>query len=262
MAEPEKLQLEAYVGPALRAVMLKQVASATRNLQRSWEEAQDEHYRLQLLADELGEPMTDSRWTQERERLYQQFAVMANKLIEYGDEGQSGRRDLAWDSDDQDTVILGKEGDPTISLDPSGALVMRQGETSTVIQPAGLHPALIAGIVVVAAVTVIAGGAIYADAYKASLRGAQQGRIKEVYDDQVKGGVPPAEAAKNAAKFGAAIADATRPSDKPTGTLARVAEVAETGMYTLVALGLLGLGGYAIIRFFPIPKRGAASATT
>jgi len=240
---------QSYVGPALRTLMTRSINEATERLQESLRVASDQHAQLEQLAAVTESSIIDESWTLDDERKYQQVVTTGDVAVRYGDEARTGRREMAWDDAKQETVVLGNPGEKVLKI-VDGMPV----EESSGVEPTNL--AVIAVVVFVISFMVTAASIAYVKSEQ--IRASVQTRLADIYDRQVASGVKPADAAENVRKLAGGLAQVDQGG--PGRTVQNVFDSLTTLGYTALALSLVGVGAYALVKFVPTPSRKAVEA--
>jgi len=215
-------------------------------------------------------------WTQADEDYFRTLISASRLAVEYGHEGASGLRPIAWDTELNTVVIGGEQSrDVRLGIDNQGTVyVVQPGQIpSAMSPPAGLVGAPLAGIwavaVMVVALSGLGGMYFWCDKEKAAqkviLQTDEVVRARELErehgpDEGARRAAAEREQRIRVAQARAQAAAATRPS-----TISEVTDLIKIGTMAIVGTAAIGLGVYGGVELYRYLKgtprrRGGAFA--
>lgn len=278
VGDPPKQEIQLIVGtPAEQAAMRSEIASGQHQLTTAMNEALLEHEKLMVLRNYLNLPLVDmdlvqsgygqdaspdDLWTQTDEDNFAQTYSAASWISQYGNEAISGKRPIARRIDTAEIVILGKPGETFVTAE-GGTIVSGKLDDPNAIQPSGTmgNPVVwyvIAGavVIVVAAFAAYSMGHEVLGSYNQTLQTIKLQELKKLYNDRRSAGDTPEQAAAAVNVVSDAVAKQAKANlegEKPS-PLNNLLETVKTVGWVGLGLGILAVGGYAMVQIAPLLK--------
>jgi hypothetical protein len=252
--------------------MAERVLSQTALLRQSLYWTIVGHTEMQILREEyLDRPIADPGagtippaqgvWTESEEDYYQRFLGFTKRLLSYGDEAGSGSRPVALDMRKNEIVIIGRPGEPSLSITPNGDMSIsdlppdEQAVVPSVYGSVGIDP-LTFGILMAMA---FIGTYVITDrvcstidqrtdyAKKTDLTTLHQ-RVLEKTGDVDKANEAVASVSASVAEQAKAKAELELAKEKPFDALA---DIAKGAAYAAITVGGIYLGGRLLLEVLP-----------
>jgi len=234
--------------------MREQVKRITSDLADSFYDVRFQHRQYKLACEMMGYSIISESWPQASEDYYGDMEKWIPKMINYGYDGATDKRRLAYDVDQSSSLILGKPGEPRVGFDEATKRFVIEDTTIT---PPGTMGAAYVGLVVGA---VIIGSVIQylsvkevCDVVKAHLDKASMRRAQDFVTEQteklVAGGMSREEATKEALRIQSELSSQARDKaeiDVKKEEVSPFSKLAKTAESALTALMVIAMGGVAV----------------
>lgn len=230
--------------------MVKEVTRITDDLEYAWERVLLKHREYELVCEMLGYSLLETtNWTAEQESQFQAYKNWVPLLLGYGYDVSVGRRKVAWDATNEQTVILGVPGELAVDVSESGAVQIIDTRTGETVGNLGwVQYILIGGFILLVGAVAYGTMSKAADVQLAKLKDAEDRRNHEADEAARKSGLPEATIQKNRMERERLANEQARTDveREKTGPLVQVSKTAEAVVGALGWVALAGFGIYAL----------------
>lgn len=257
------------------------LSQRSSEMQDSLDSLKLRHAELQILREEYeSRPISEQNvpppekvasWTAEDEAYYVGLVSFSEQAILYAQQASRGVRQIGWDPNRQQIVIVGDENDAQLAMDANGNIFILRPDGTQVSVPSaysgqvGYHPGWYLAIAVIAGLTIYLTADRYVKLQEQKLDYAKQKDLTNLHDRVLAETGDPEKANAAVTNTANAVATAARARAEENKSrkdpFSELADTVRTALYTVVTVGIIGAVGYGIYRFWPAKSHKAKRYT-